>query len=95
MYTSELSLYYHNFCAGQWAHPNAAECACRGSGWACSELDTWHECKYHYRGQPHPEADLPTCYCEAPVGGICICAYITPITDSPDIAFDAAGNRLY
>ena len=42
---------------GVWAHPEAEHCGCRGSGWWASELDTFHECRFHQRGQPHPEDD--------------------------------------
>jgi len=49
---SELALYYENFCAGWWAQENEDECPCHGGGWALSEVDTWHKCPVHYRGQP-------------------------------------------
>ena len=52
---SELQAYYDAFRTGYWAHPDARECRCGGSGWALSEVDTLHTCRYHYRGQPHPE----------------------------------------
>lgn len=53
---SELAAYYQDFRSGYWAHPNASECRCKGSGWALSEVDTWHPCPIHHiRGQCHPE----------------------------------------
>lgn len=52
---SELQSYYENFRTGYWANPNASRCPCHGGGWALSEVDTWHQCPCHYRGQPHPE----------------------------------------
>ena len=56
-YDSELSLYYHNFaarlCAGEGLTPE--ECRCNGGGWILSEVDTWHKCPDHHKGQPHPE----------------------------------------
>lgn len=30
-------------------------CRCGGSGWALSEVDTFHECPFHYEGQPNSE----------------------------------------
>lgn len=50
-----LQQYYNEICMGFWADPDPSTCGCRGSGWYCSDLDTWHECSYHYKGQPHPE----------------------------------------
>jgi len=51
-----LQAYYQDFCRGFWADPDARECACRGSGYALSDVDTWHKCRYHHvSGQPHPE----------------------------------------
>lgn len=52
---SELQSYYDAFSSGCWANPNPEACPCGGSGWALSEVDTWHECPVHYAGQPHPE----------------------------------------
>jgi hypothetical protein len=49
---SELSLYYENFCAGWWAEEDEDKCPCHGGGWALSDVDTWHKCPIHYRGQP-------------------------------------------
>jgi hypothetical protein len=58
---SEMQQYYDNFRTGLlWAHPEADQCLCRGSGYALSEVDTWHECRYHHvPGQPHPEEEYP------------------------------------
>jgi len=52
---SELQAYYDAFRTGYWAHPDADRCPCHGSGWALSEVDTWHKCPIHYNGQAHPE----------------------------------------
>ena len=53
---SEQQQYYNAFRTGYWANPDANRCRCRGSGWALSEVDTWHECPIHYKGQIHPES---------------------------------------
>lgn len=45
---------------------DAAKCRCRGSGWALSELDTWHKCRIHWKNHkdtPHPEDDGIPDYC--------------------------------
>lgn len=42
--------------------PDVNRCRCRGSGWALSDLDSWHRCHYHYTNQRHPEDDgTPHC----------------------------------
>ena len=42
--------------SGAWATENPLECACNGSGWMSSDVDTWHECPIHsFEGNPHPE----------------------------------------
>lgn len=53
---SELQTYYDNFSRGYWAHEDAAVCRCGGSGWVLSEVDTFHECRFHYDGQPNNES---------------------------------------
>ena len=50
-----LQAYYDEFKCGFWADPDPARCRCHGSGWALSDLDTFHECPEHYCGQLHPE----------------------------------------
>lgn len=43
-------------------NPDAAKCKCHGSGWACTDFDTWEKCPYHYKNHketPHPEDDTP------------------------------------
>jgi hypothetical protein len=50
-----LQQYYDDFRQGYWATEDPATCLCRGHGWALSDLDTWHQCPVHYRGQLHPE----------------------------------------
>ncbi|HEV8529961.1 MAG TPA: hypothetical protein VGT00_00930 [Methylomirabilota bacterium] len=52
---SELQQYYDAFRTGYWAVSNAEECPCRGSGWALSEVDTFHKCPIHFDGQRSPE----------------------------------------
>jgi len=52
---SDLQSYYDAFKTGQWAVSDASKCLCGGSGWALSDVDTWHECPVHYHGQAHPE----------------------------------------
>lgn len=52
---SELQHYYDNFCRGHWAEPDPQDCRCKGHGWALSEVDTWHKCPLHYKGQTHPD----------------------------------------
>jgi hypothetical protein len=55
---SELQLYYDSFKTGYWVDEDPEKCRCGGSGYALSEVDTWHECPEHYvPGQPHPEMD--------------------------------------
>lgn len=50
-----LQAYYDEFRCGYWAEPDPTRCLCHGSGWALSDVDTWHECPVHFRGQLHPE----------------------------------------
>lgn len=50
-----LQRYYDNFCVAGWADQSAAQCLCHGSGWALSDMDTWHRCPEHFRGQVCPE----------------------------------------
>lgn len=51
-----LQQYYDNFAkTGAWSDPEAEHCGCRGGGWWHSELDTLHQCRYHYKGQPSSE----------------------------------------
>lgn len=57
---SELQHYYDNFRAGSFARLHPARCGCGGTGYALSQVDTWHECPVHYiAGQRHPEDDGP------------------------------------
>lgn len=53
---SELQAYYDTFRTGYWATENEGECLCHGRGWALSDVDTWHKCPVHFRGQLGPEA---------------------------------------
>jgi hypothetical protein len=53
---SELQTYFNEICrTGAWSDPDPDLCGCRGSGWWNSEVDTWHKCRYHRPGAPHPE----------------------------------------
>jgi hypothetical protein len=52
---SEQRGYYDNFRMGSFARSAFDKCGCRGSGYALSEVDTWHQCPLHYTGQRHPE----------------------------------------
>ena len=38
-----------------WAHQDANQCGCKGSGWWLDAMDGWHQCPLH-EGD-HPEAD--------------------------------------
>ncbi len=59
---SELQHYYDNFRAGSFQRTDPAQCGCRGTGYALSEVDTWHKCPIHYTpGQRHPEDDHDEC----------------------------------
>ena len=51
---SELQQYYNAICTGYWADPDPDVCPCR-RGWFLSDVDTFHKCRYHWHGQPHPE----------------------------------------
>ncbi len=55
-----LQDYYDEFRMGYWADPDPKVCLCRGSGYALSDVDTWHECPIHFKkGQRHPEDPYP------------------------------------
>ncbi len=52
----EYQNYYENFKTGYWRDEDPEKCRCRGSGWALSDVDTWHACPVHYKkGMRHPE----------------------------------------
>jgi hypothetical protein len=79
---SELQSYYDTFKTGQWAHPDPRFCRCNGSGWALSEVDTWHKCRFHYvssltgdpdynEGEPENGWPLPVHYCVPVEGARC------------------------
>lgn len=53
----ELQDYYDACKTGFWANPDCRRCGCKGRGYWLSDLDTWHECPYHFSGQPHPNDD--------------------------------------
>jgi hypothetical protein len=50
-----LQQYYDQFRQAHWADADASVCACHGSGYALSDVDTWHQCPVHFAGQTHPE----------------------------------------
>lgn len=50
-----LQDYYNEFKMGYWAEEDPQHCLCHGNGWALSDVDTWHECPIHYKGQLNPE----------------------------------------
>lgn len=56
----ELQNYYDDFNSGYWAEEDPEHCRCNGSGWALSDLDTWHMCPIHFKNQIHPE-NYPYC----------------------------------
>lgn len=60
IFMSELQHYFETFSArcavGEGLTPE--ECACHGSGWLLSQVDTWHKCPDHFKSQPYPEDDI-------------------------------------
>ncbi len=78
---SELQAYYDAFRTGYWADSDPERCRCHGSGWACSEVDTWHQCPIHYTGQPHPEDEFGGCEPEAPAAPVVVEAVPAPVDD--------------
>ena len=59
---SELEHYYNNFRAGSFERRDPDKCGCRGTGYALSQVDTWHKCPVHFTpGQRHPEDDHDEC----------------------------------
>lgn len=54
-----LQGYYDSFKLGYWAEEDPKNCLCYGCGWALSDVDTWHQCPIHFKGQRHPEDDTP------------------------------------
>lgn len=53
-----LQDYFNEFSQGYWADPDPKQCGCRGSGYALSDVDTWHKCPYHCTPTTrHPEED--------------------------------------
>ena len=52
---SSLQQEFRDLESGHWAEINPSRCPCHGSGWLCSDLDTWHRCPIHGHGVPHPE----------------------------------------
>jgi hypothetical protein len=52
---NELQHVFQELQSGKWAEVNPDRCPCRGGGWLCSDLDTWHKCPIHGADVPHPE----------------------------------------
>lgn len=65
MADSELQQCYDAAERGFFAREDVEECGCRGSGWFLSEVDTFHQCPVHFRGQVHPEDEGRPDYEEA------------------------------
>lgn len=63
---SEYQTYYREVaCGGAWADEDPNVCGCKGSGYWSSELDTWHECRFHHtKDSIHPEYDAYLMECE-------------------------------
>jgi len=83
---SLLEAEYREFDRGFWAEKRADRCPCRGHGWACSDLDTWHRCPVHYDGQRHPEDDRPE-ELEAPVDVIPVPVAPVGFDETDDLPF--------
>lgn len=56
-YTNEYQAHYYDFQTGYWADEDPEKCWCHGSGWALSQVDTWHRCPFHGADARHPEDD--------------------------------------
>lgn len=55
---SEAQMHTQAIEAGWSSTEDPETCACRGTGYILSQLDTFHECRIHFvKGQPHPEDD--------------------------------------
>jgi hypothetical protein len=52
---------YNAACDGRsWQHEDTDLCGCRGGGWYLSDVDTSHQCSFHYDPRsPHPESSDP------------------------------------
>ena len=48
---AQTYLYFQN---SRFSEINPKTCPCRG-GWLSTNYDTWHACKLHGKGVPHPE----------------------------------------
>lgn len=47
---------YNYMESSQWSDIDPTICACKGSGWVLSDLDTWHKCSSHFNKElGHPE----------------------------------------
>lgn len=71
---------YEGAQAGDWIRKNPDECGCIGSGWFCSNVDTWHKCFVHPPACSdvccHPESSFDFCFSDihGPI-------YIPPVVD--------------
>lgn len=45
---------YRELESSAWSHVRPDVCPCR-NGWLLSDFDTWHRCRVHGVGVPHPE----------------------------------------
>jgi hypothetical protein len=54
-YQTEAQMHIGAIRAGWSSTEDPETCACHGSGWILSQLDTFEECRIHYTGQTHPE----------------------------------------
>ena len=49
---------YRELESAAWNEINPSKCPCRShGGWLLSDFDSWHRCKTHGAGVPHPESD--------------------------------------
>lgn len=90
---SMLQDIYDQFRTGFWADRDPAVCLCHGTGYALSDVDTWHACPVHFvPGQSHPE-DAPYEDDDTNEGltDVALMATVTPavltVADEDDIPF--------
>lgn len=61
---SEYQQYYDTF-TDRLRRPEGLtedQCRCNGGGWILSDVDTWHHCPDHFKGQAHPDEGEYSCY---------------------------------
>jgi len=54
-YQSEAQMHVGAIEAGWSSTEDPKTCACHGGGWILSQLDSFHTCPVHFKGQRHPE----------------------------------------